>query len=245
MISREFQNAVHRKLLTWGWSVQRDTGSRKGWESARAYWDPPCLRRHGFQPRTIIDVGLGEGTPQRYEAFPAAYLVLVEPLEEFAAGIATTLARRPGVHALETVGCAEERRTVRVEPRWTERSSFFARHGLERTGDVQVMREVPVTTLDRLMSQQSCPAPFGLKIDREGVELEVIRGAAATLQRCVFVIAEVSVLARFEGSHTFAQFIAAMDQAGFDACDILHLGRADSSDVAFTNLLFRQRSNAA
>src|SRR4051812_5044560 len=42
------------------------------------------LVRVGVAPRTVIDVGVGDGTPELYAAFPAARFVLIEPLEEFA-----------------------------------------------------------------------------------------------------------------------------------------------------------------
>src|SRR5947209_20596337 len=47
---------------------------------------PPILahyKRLGLAPATVIDVGVGAGTPDLYEAFPSARLVLVEPLVEW------------------------------------------------------------------------------------------------------------------------------------------------------------------
>ena len=80
-----------------------------------------------------------------------------------------------------------------------------------------------------------------LKIDAEGSELEVIRGAAETLRHTEFIIAEVSVLPRFQGSYRFAEMIAELDAKGFEVCDILDIGRADSSPVTFLDLVFQQR----
>ena len=98
MNMREFQNAVHRKLLEHGWRVQRATPAWQGWEANRAYWEPAYIRRLGFRPQTIIDVGVAHGTPQLYAAFPDAQLILVEPLSEYFEGIARLLDRRRGVH---------------------------------------------------------------------------------------------------------------------------------------------------
>jgi hypothetical protein len=47
-----------------------------------------------------------------------------------------------------------------------------------------------------------------LKIDAEGSQLEVIRGATETLSQTSFIIAEVSVSPRFPGSYRFAEFLA-------------------------------------
>jgi FkbM family methyltransferase len=245
MNMREFQNAVHRKLLEHGWRVQRAAPARQGWEQDRGYWEPAYIRRLGFRPQTIIDVGAANGTPQLYAAFPDAQLILVEPLQEYFEEIGQLLARRHGVHIPAAAGSSEGELELRVEPRCTVRSSHYSGHPLERTGDTLTPRRVQVTTLDRIIANHAFPEPFGLKIDTEGAELEVIRGAAATLERTLFVIAEVSVLHdRFEGSYSFAQFIAAMDQAGFEVCDLLGIARAASSHVVDVDLVFQRWGNS-
>src|SRR3954447_375084 len=45
-------------------------------------WDVASIQKRGLSPRTVIDVGAARGTQPLYEAFPDAYLVLVEPLGE-------------------------------------------------------------------------------------------------------------------------------------------------------------------
>ena len=51
--------------------------------AAREGWQPESLRKPGFAPATLIDVGVGAGTGDLYDAFPDAFLVLVDPLTEF------------------------------------------------------------------------------------------------------------------------------------------------------------------
>jgi FkbM family methyltransferase len=169
----------------------------------------------------------------------------VEPLSEFFEDIGQILARRRGMHIPAAAWSSEGELELRVQPRWTERSSHYSLHPLIRTGDPLTPRRVQVTTIDRIIAKHAFPEPFGLKIDTEGAELEVIRGADATLERTLFVIAEVGVLHnRFEGSYSFAQFIAAMDQAGFEVCDLLGIGRANSSHVVDVDLVFQRRGNS-
>jgi FkbM family methyltransferase len=244
MNMREIENAIHLMLLRIGWRVQRAAPAPQGWEAHRAYWEPAYIRRLGFRPRTIIDVGVGHGTPELYAAFPDARLILVEPVSEFFKEIAQILARRRGVHIPAAAWSSEGELDLQVEPGDSTRSSHYPRHPLESAKHTPTPRRVPVTTLDRIIAEHPFPEPFGLKIDTEGAELEVIRGAAATLARTLFVIAEVSVLRdRFEDSYSFAQFIAAMDQAGFEVCDLLGIGRAPSSHVVYVDLVFQRRGN--
>jgi len=243
MNMRDFQNAIHRKLLEHGWQVQRAAPTPQGWEAHQAYWEPAYIRRLGFLAQTIIDVGVGHGTRRLYAAFPQAQLILVEPLSEHFQAITRLLEGRRGLHIRAAAWSCEGELEIRVEPSDPEGSSHYSRHPLEKSGDTLTPRRVPTTTIDRILADHPFPEPFGLKIDTEGAELEVIRGATATLERTEFVIAEVNVLRdRFEGSYSFAQFIAAMDQAGFEVCDLLGIGRCRSSTrVNYLDLLFQRR----
>jgi FkbM family methyltransferase len=244
MNRRSFENRIHRKLLSLGWRVQRDTPAREGWESARAYWDPAYLRRLGFRPATVIDVGVARGTPELYKTFPNAHLLLIEPVAEFSGDIARILSHRRGLHVPVALGREPAEREIRVEPKRPLLTSFYGRHQFERTSDAPIVRRVKVDTLDRVVAHTTCPRPFGLKIDAEGSELDVILGAVETLRHTEFVIAEVNVLPRFEGSYGFAELISALADRGFEVCDILDIGRADSSNVTFFDLVFKRKDAA-
>jgi FkbM family methyltransferase len=230
---------AYQKLLDHGWLLRRSrTG---GWEAGRGYWDAAYLRRLGFHPATIVDVGVGTGTETLYAAFPDAYLVMIEPLAEFSKAIQTTLARRPGVHVPVAAGSTSGRRTIWIEPRFTVGSSLYERCAAERTKETRIPREVQVSTLDAIARELRFPAPYGLKLDTEGAELEIINGATDLLRDTLFVIAETSVTERFADSYSFAELVGRMDQLGFRVCDILDIGRAESSEVTFFDLVFRRR----
>ena len=243
MNRRQWENLIHRKLISVGWLVQRVHPSAGGWLPDRAYWHPDYVKRLGFQAATLIDAGAARGTPELYAAFPNAYLLLIEPLQEFSADLASLLKTRAGAHFPVALGREPGEREIRIEPRDALRSSFYTRHPLEQSGDAPILRRVPVETLDRIIASASCPRPFGLKIDAEGAELDILRGAASTLAETEFVIAEVGVLARFDGGYRFASLIAEMDLLGFEVCDILGIGRADSSRVTFVDLVFERKGS--
>lgn len=198
-----------------------------------------ALKYHGFTPALVVDVGVNQGTPQLYRAFPHAELLLVEPLHESEAYMRDLLTRRKGSYVLAAVGSQPGTATITVDRRRPGKSSLLERTALTNDAhDEKERRPVPVTTLDALLRERELRGPFGLKIDTEGFELEVIRGATEFLKQTQFVLAEVSIGARFEGSYTFAEFIGEMHERGFGACHVMTPGKA------YSNVLFRPYGSA-
>jgi FkbM family methyltransferase len=210
----------------------------------RSGWTPAHLRRYGFAPRTLVDVGVGSGTPALYAAFPDAELVLVEPLAEFEPDLQRIVAERSGRYLLAAVGATSQERSIHVEPGNRLKSSFLRRARLTTTGDPLETRRVPVTTLDELREKHGLVAPFGLKLDTEGFELEAIRGAPRFLEDTLFVIAEVSMARRFEGGYAFAEFVAVLAEHDFRACDVLEVARGSRGpETPHLDLLFRRETS--
>ncbi len=231
-------------LRRFGYSLER---LPQDWLPGRTYWDTAYLQRLGFNPRTLVDVGVAYGSPTRechslYEAFPDARLVLMEPLREFDPYVESILARHPGIHIPAAAGAREGNLTIDLHPVWLERSSLYRRNAIEDPGAIQEQRQVRVTTLDRVIVEHDLRGPFGIKIDAEGCEIDVLAGAEKMLDDTEFVIAEVAVANRFHGGYSFAEFVARMDRHGFELCDLLDIGRADNSIVTFVDGVFRKRA---
>jgi hypothetical protein len=98
-----------------------------------------------------------------------------------------------------------------------------------------------MTTLDALLAEHHWEPPFGLKVDTEGYEQDVIKGAAELLGQTQFVIAEVNVTKRFEKSYSFAEFVGLMESHGLHLCDILDAQkRWATRELGFVDGLFRR-----
>jgi FkbM family methyltransferase len=223
--------------LMWRWG-ERVRVTDPEWQRESG-WLPGNLRKRGFAPATLIDVGVAGGTPQLYDAFPDAYLVLVEPLVEYQPDADRILSGRPGEHVAMAVGAGEATTTITYDPRRPTASSLLTlRHGARPTG---TERKVEVTTLDALWAQRHWKPPFGLKIDVEGYEHQVIAGAATLLEQAQFVLAEVNVWRQFEDSYTFAEFVALMDSHRFRLYDVVDGVKWPTGEVAWLDLLFRKQ----
>ena len=70
--------------------------------------------------------------------------------------------------------------------------------------------------LDSIWSE-ACPRPqpFYLKLDTQGTELSILRGASRALLTAEFVEAELSLVKLYEGGALFDEVIAFLDDRGF------------------------------
>jgi FkbM family methyltransferase len=191
-------------------------------------WSPENLRREGLTPATVIDVGVADGTVTLYEAFPDAHHVLIEPLEEYRDEIGKLVETYRAEHVETAVGSQEGTAAIHIH---RERGQSSLMTKIQAEADLD-LREVPITTLDKLVQERGWTAPFGLKLDVEGYERFVIQGATSVLAETQFVIAELPISPRFEDDWTTGQFIDLMRSHGFEVADILDATRA-YADVRF------------
>ncbi len=210
-------------------------------------WQAANLRKPGLSPRTVVDVGVDKGTPELYEAFPEAFHVLIEPLKENEPHLQEILQKYEGTYFLTGVGAKDEKLQIGVRPGGDSKKSSILTHTDEfKLGPAEERREIPITTLDALLEKHRFQPPFGLKVDTEGFDYQVIEGARNFLRETQFVIAEVNVARVYENGYSFADFIRIMDENGFSLCDILRrVGKTSpSSELKFVDAMFRKADRA-
>ena len=96
------------------------------------------------------------------------------------------------------------------------KSSLLTATPINTDGDVLERRAVQITRLDDIVSSLHDLGDIGIKIDTEGYELNILRGAVNTLSSTRFVIAEVRHNhISFEGQYSFGEFNAFMASVGF------------------------------
>ncbi len=154
------------------------------------------LRRVGLQPATVIDVGVGDGTWELYEAFADAQFLLVDPVAEFEHVMGRALQRVKGDYAI--VAAAAQRGTVllRVAEDDPQASTMF--HD-QSSPHKWTEREVPAVPLDDLVLERGFGPPFLMKVDTQGAELEALAGAERTLKQTDAVTLEISLFQFYRG----------------------------------------------
>jgi FkbM family methyltransferase len=171
----------------------------------------------GLQPRTVIDVGVGPGTPDIYSAFPDARLVLVEPLEEWHAHLESLRS----THDIELVIAAAGPSRGEIELAVHRVPTLSSMLGVrpDDAADPQ-RRTVPMVRLDDLREELNLGGPLVLKVDVEGGELEVLKGAEEVLGDTELVLLEVSFFELVGGAPQFHDVVGWMHAHGFVVSDL-------------------------
>ncbi len=100
-------------------------------------------------------------------------------------------------------------------------------------------RTVPAITLDQICQEKCTKGPYLIKIDTQGSELDVLRGAENVIQETKFVITEVSFFQFFAGGPQFYDCVKFMKERGFVCYDMFDLsyrpldGAMSQVDLAF------------
>lgn len=169
-----------------------------------------------LNPREVIDAGVMHGTPWLYEAFPDARIYLVEPQRSMRGRLKHT-PKNP-VFVPRAIGAKPGRLTLSVDG---SKSSVLDRTELTK-GDIRETYDVEVITLDMLIGARDMQGPVGIKLDIEGFELEALRGLKRHVDKVGFLIAELSLLDRFEDSYRFEEFVSLAARKGLRMLCILN-----------------------
>jgi FkbM family methyltransferase len=205
-------------------------------------------RELGFVPDVVFDVGVGPGTPELYEAYPDARLVLVEPLEEWRAHFEWVEKTRKTDTVIAAAGAAPGEIEIFVHRApWC--SSTLG--GLRGEGVNGTRRSVPMVRLDDIASERGLAGPFVVKVDVEGAELDVLSGAPEVLRATELVLMEVSLFEFIPGAPQFHDVVSWMHDHGFVVADLFdpHNRLLDGAlarlDVAFVQADGRFRQSHA
>lgn len=193
----------------------------------------------------IIDVGVGKGTPVLYERFPEAYLYLIEPLSEFQLYIKKNiLSQRRGTLYPFGAGAKSNEKQLIVEKANKFQSSFLPRTEPTALYGDRERELVQVRPLDFIFREINLSKPLYnlLKLDTEGYELEVLKGAEETLQKVNWVVLECYVESRFKDSYTFEEVLALMNNNGFKLESVLQAGQDKDGIYWYLDLLFKRKS---
>jgi FkbM family methyltransferase len=171
----------------------------------------------GWEPRTIIDVGVADGTPGLYDTFTGAKIVLAEPLVEWEAALRALCKRYGADYVLAAASNAEGEIVVHIHKDLAGSSTLREAEGEHVDGRP---RTVPTLRLDELCERRGLLGPYLIKVDVQGAELVVLEGADRILDDTGMVLLEVSLMPFFLNGPQLAEVVVFMKERGFVAYDI-------------------------
>lgn len=206
---RPLRRLAGRLLRHYGWERRRESQTSTPTPAQLV----KRLQRFGLKGQHIIDIGGHKGDYARslLKVLPDAFCTVFEPQTELHQFMGDLKASRRVEIVAKGVGAS----TGRFEFTRHERadSQSFA-IGSDRAAENGWARDVlEVTSLDDYMQTCPWPAPDIIKIDAEGWDIEVARGAPKTLATAELVFMEASVI-RSAGPY-LPEVLHFMDQAGY------------------------------
>ncbi len=178
-----------------------------------------------FIPGHIVDIGANKGnwTREALEYFPDAQFTLLEPQALMQDLIKDILETNPKVkfYALGA-GSSTGNLKFTIAPRHDSCSFMYSEEEAERMGLKQI--DVPVVTLNDFLSDKGLPVPGIIKIDAEGLDLDVLAGASNFFGMTEMFLVEGAVMNKFY-PNTVLAVSNFMDTRGYRLCDMTSLNR--------------------
>jgi FkbM family methyltransferase len=218
-----------------------------GWEVRRVTRNPEhsLLGLRKLDIRTILDVGANTGQfAKTYRRlFPAARVVSFEPIPSAFLELSSWAASEPRVTALN-VALGESEGSVDMIEHTQNTVSSSLLSTTETSVNIwpaqarQRMVPVAVTTLDKAVAGQALEPKVLVKLDVQGYEDRVIRGASETLRHTAAAIVEVNLDNLYEGQARFKDIVNGLDAAGLRYAGALEQTIHSDGHVIFFDALF-------
>ena len=100
-----------------------------------------------------------------------------------------------------------------------------ARYGLENLFEIERRVHIPTVTMDRATAELGVPAPNLVKLDVEGLELDILKGGTSTLRGVVAIKLEAGFMRHRMAQPLAGDLIAFLENHGFCPVDIVDIAR--------------------
>lgn len=190
------------------------------------------------RPATVFDVGANKGQFRDFMRFEVGYtgdILSFEPIPELAAALAdraktdahwkvfpSALGAEPSTLELNVSDSTDFSSFLKVSQ---DTQALFPGATSQRTV------QVPVQTLADFIESNRPGAPYFLKLDTQGFDMEVIKGGRSVMQDCAAILCEVSVIPLYEGQPAWREMITHLESLGFGIVGLYPVNRTRAMQV--------------
>jgi FkbM family methyltransferase len=194
------------------------------------------LRDKGFSPRQIVDCGayMGHWTRMAKRVFPSARVLMIEPQrskKEILEGVV-----REFSGTVDYAGCL-------LGPEKKDAVTFY-----DMESGSSVLEELsnyprkaitlPMTRLDDVLKELKIEGPAFLKLDVQGYEIEVLKGAREAMKTSEVIQLEVSIIPYNKSVPLFDEVVRFMKEHGFLVYDICDFKRWEEDTLFQADAIF-------
>ena len=199
------------------------------------HWSLINLKACGFNPGFIVDIGayVGEWTEQLLEIFEGKKVLMIEAQDSKKAFLEKVSSKYPGVDHIICLLSATSGNSVSFYE--NETASHIQLSNVNNTAGT---KSYLTQTLDGIIEEHNYPFPDFIKLDVQGHELEVLKGAGKSLANCEVCLLEVPFLDLTPGNPLIWEVLNFMDSKGFQAYDISQLMRRPLDKALFQADIF-------
>lgn len=199
------------------------------------------LQKLGFNPDLVIDVGalFGHWTENVIAIFPEATFVMIEPQNDKKQYLEAITHKFNNVNAeFSLVGDVEKEAVEFYE--MGSGSSIY-----EENSDCDRKKvSLKMVTLDSIMEKKyKTPNNCFIKLDVQGAEIDVLKGAAGLLKKTEFILLEISTLNYNYKAPQFTDVIIFLKEIGFVLFDICDERRMKNEVLYQTDMIFVKESS--
>ncbi len=196
----------------------------------------------------VIDVGANQGqfASELRTIGYQGFIVSFEPVERVFSALEAAFRGDPRWRGYRiALGSESGTGTINVIPNLTVMSSLLTPRGRWTKIEQEI---VEIRRLDDLLDEILSPVPdprVFLKMDTQGYDLQVFRGAGACTSRIHGLQSELAVKALYDGMPTYTQSLAEYQAAGFELFNLTVVSRGAQGELQELNCFMRQSAGVS
>lgn len=242
-MKRIFKNIIKKITNRIGYDIisienyDKLTGTKKYYES-NSYAKNNLLENfftilinQNYYPETIYDIGANKGTwtKECLKYFPNATYYMFEPQINLKTDLDLLFKKHKNIQLFSVgVGNVNDELNFTMHERDDSCTFSFSEQEAQNRGFKQI--KAPIVKLESFAKENNLKTPSILKIDAEGLDLEVLEGANKLLNNVEIIMVEVGIMnGRIKNSALIMSDY--LDKKGFKLFDITDINRPFSNKV--------------